>query len=329
MSLPSLLPWQQPNWDSLQHYISQQKIPQALLITGRKGVGKQQLAEQFSYALLCQNRQNTGFACGQCNSCLLIAAQTHPDFVTVTPDEPGKAIGIGQIRQVNSQLSLKPQYEQYRVLLIYPADQMNNASANAFLKCLEEPGERTVIILITDKPSKLLPTIKSRCQKLHIHTPSKQAVFSWLNQHNVSDNHEILYSLAQGAPFLAQQYANEQLLKIRSDCFNAWTSIAKQQSHPVLVAETWQKLPESSLLFWISSWLIDIIKCAYHANPDYLFNPDLSNTLKDLAKKLDLKRVYKLYDLLLTSRQLADTQINKLLMFEEILIEWAELNRSS
>jgi len=328
-----LLPWQQHQWEHLRSYIAQQRIPQALLITGNKGLGKQQLANQFGVALLCAAPQANGMACGICSSCLLVNAETHPDFIQVQPEEPGKGITIGQIRSLITRLTLKPQFETYRVVIINPADKMNNAAANAFLKCLEEPNERTVIILITEKPAKLSATIISRCQKLAVATPDKETVVDWLTQTLQCDaaKRETLYhnvSLAQGAPLLALDYANDGTLTLRNDSFNAWMAIAKQLKSPVIIAEDWHKLPASPLIFWMTSWVIDLIKCSYHARVENLHNPDLHAQLQGLSQRLELKGLYNLYDLLLAGRQRLDTQINKQLLFEEILIQWHELNRS-
>jgi DNA polymerase-3 subunit delta' len=214
------------------------------------------------------------------------------------------------------------------VVIINPADAMNNNAANAFLKCLEEPNERTVIILITDRPTKLPATIVSRCQKIAISNPDKKTVFNWLQQQGIQDDQEVLFSLAQGAPLQAQNFAQNDCIKLRKDCFNNWISVAKQQIHPVVIAEDWQKLPEEPLLFWITSWLIDVIKCTYQS-VNHLYNPDLVMPLQEIAQQLDLKRLYKLYDLLLANQRLLDTQINKQLMFENILIQWQELNRGT
>lgn len=327
-----LLPWQHQNWNRLYGYVLQRRIPQALLITGNKGMGKQQLANQFAYSLLCTNPQVNGLACGHCDRCLLLKAETHPDFILIKPDEPGKSITISQIRLLISQLTLKPQFDAYRVVLINPADLMNTKAANAFLKCLEEPTERTVILLITDKPAKLPATIVSRCQRLAVTRPEKEAVFAWLKQQSIKDNLDVLVSLSQGAPLLAQQLAqhhagNDSYINMRNNCYKAWLDIAAHRSHPVIIAEDWHKLPESPLLFWITSWIIDLVKCCYHARPESLYNPDLHESLQKFSERLELKGLYKLYDLLLISRQRLDTQINKHMMIEEILIQWAELNR--
>ena len=78
----------------------------------------------------------------------------------------------------------------------------------------------------------------------------------------------------------------------------------------------------------MTSWVIDLIKCFYHPTGENLYNPDLNKQLQEMSQQLELKGLYKLYDLLLISRQRLDTQINKQLLFEEVLIHWYELNRS-
>lgn len=327
----SVLPWQQPNWARLCEYRAQNRVPQALLISGNKGLGKQHLAQQFAFSLLCVKPQDNGLRCGHCDRCLLLNAQTHPDFIEISPEEPGKTITIGQIRSLVTRLTLKPQFESWRVVIVSPADLMNKAAANAFLKCLEEPTERTVILLVTDKPAHLPATIMSRCQKLAVARPDKATVVTWLKQQNTEisqDNAMTLYGLAEGSPLLALDYARDGTLALRNDCFKAWMDIAKQRRHPVIIAEDWYKLPESSLIFWITSWIMDMIKCRYPIKSDWLYNPDLIESLQELSSQLELKELYKLYDLMLVNRQRLNTQINKQTLFEEILIKWFELNPS-
>lgn len=328
----NLLPWQQQHWAQLHSYIVQQRIPQALLMTGTKGLGKQQLARQFAGALLCPRPEAEGLACGRCASCRLFNAETHPDFIVIQPDEPGKLITVELIRNLITRISLKPQFETYRVVMVNPADMMNANAANAFLKCLEEPTERTVIILITDRPVKLPATIVSRCQKLALAAADKEVCSAWLKQQKpemLPSDISALLGLAQNAPLLALDYANDGALSLRNECFNDWMALAKQQRHPVIIAENWQKFPESSLIFWMTSWIIDLVKCYYHARSDNLYNPDFSVSLQALSLRLELKKLYKLYDLLLISRQRLDTQINKQSLFEEILIQWHQLNESN
>lgn len=324
-----LLPWLQSSWLQLESYINQKRIPQALLMVGKKGVGKKQLANYFSQSLLCTSRQNTGAPCGSCHSCILFKAQTHPDYIFITPDEPGKAIGIDIIRQLTTKLALKPQFESYRVVLINTADCLNSASANAFLKYLEEPTERTSLILITDKPSKLPATIRSRCQKLHVTVDNESLARSWLNQQGVTENIDLLFKMSQGAPILAKQLANDSAINFRCESFKLWLKVINSEESFISIAEKWSKLDKNAmelLLFWLISWTIDIVKLKSGSHTNEIVNDDLGADLKQLSDKLDLKKLYQYYDLLLLSQQRLATQLNKQLIFEETLIHCSELN---
>ena len=98
----SLYPWQHESWQQLQSYVVQKRVPQALLLNGTLGIGKQRLAEQFAYALLCEKPLLDGLSCGQCGSCLLIKAQTHPDFMVIEPEEDAKTkLEAGQANQLS------------------------------------------------------------------------------------------------------------------------------------------------------------------------------------------------------------------------------------
>lgn len=326
MSNMAPLPWQHQHWQHLQNYVQQQRIPQALLIGGNKGLGKSHLAKQFAAALLCHQQHTDGTACGICSSCLLFNANTHPDLLLIQPEEAGKNITVAQVRSLITKLSLKPQFEGYRVVIINPADAMNNAAANAFLKCLEEPTERTCIILITDKPNRLPATIMSRCQRLTLKLASKALFCDWLNHHAIYDDLDLLYSLSKGAPLLAQQYVADNAIDLRNTCFKNWLAVAKQQDHPVFVAERWLAFPEALVLFWLTSWVMDLIKCIYRINVQYMYNPDLLVSLQELSVQLDLQGLYKLYDLLLLNQQRLGSTLNSQLMLEEILLEWSALN---
>ena len=325
----SILPWQYKNWDLLSGYRRQDRVPQALLIVGNAGLGKLHLANQFAFSLLCHQPQNNGLYCGHCHACLLLKAETHPDFIQLSPEEPGKAIVIDQVRHLLTRLTLKPQLDSYRAVIVSPAELMNKSAANAFLKCLEEPPERTVIILITEKMTQLPATILSRCQKLAVYAPSKKIFLTWLAEQNTnvaSNNNNQLYNLTQGSPLLALEYVSNNTMALRNECFTSWLNIAKKNQHPIIIAEHCHKQSATLLLFWITTWVIDIIKCYYQIKPDWLYNPDLKEPLQAIALHIKIKKLYQFYDLILISRQQLNTQINKQNMFEEILINWFELN---
>ncbi len=322
--LNEIYPWNDGDWKHLAAYVKQERIPQALLINGIAGLGKQQLALHFAEYLICTDRQEKA-ACGHCSSCKLLMAKTHPDFVFLEPEEPGKAIGVDLIRQLIATLMLKPQYSGLRVVLIKPADKMNTNSANAFLKCLEEPPERTVFLLLTEHMQQLPATILSRCQKLLLVSPEAESVSRWLNEKGVAiEQQALLLNLAQGAPLQALAYAKENLLELRQQCFEDWQNILLRYACPVSLADKWQKLPAEMLIHWLISWVEDIIKCHFIVEPKLLSNEDLVKHLNVLAKRLDLKLVFEFYNLLLNGRYRFETQLNKQLLYEEVLITWSQ-----
>jgi len=322
-------PWLQTTWEHLLGYIRQQRIPQALLISGPPGLGKRLLADAFARSLMCHAPLPDHSACGQCHSCRLFAAQTHTDFLQIEPDEPGKAIGIDKIRQLIVKLALKPQYETYRVVIIAPADQMNIASANAFLKCLEEPTERTCLVLLTEKPARLPATIRSRCQTIQCPLPTAQVATQWLAEQGVSENVQALLSLARGAPLVAKSFADQDIVAVRQHYFDAWLEVGQGKKNLVDVAENWQKPDQIELaivLRWMIEWVVDIIKINHLAEQEQLHNPDMKKSLQAFAERLELKGLYRFYDDLLTAYSQLSTQINKQLMLEQILIGWSQLN---
>ncbi|MDQ7090995.1 MAG: DNA polymerase III subunit delta' [Methylococcales bacterium] len=329
MRYEEIFPWQQPSWALFNQYLLQNRVPQALLINGVKGLGKQQLARGFAKALLCPQRLPSGQSCGQCDRCKLFKAQTHPDFISLSPKEEANVIGIDRIRELIIKLSLKPQFEAYRVVLVAPADKLNKAAANAFLKCLEEPNERTCIILLTETLSKLPATILSRCQKMSLLKPSNDVANRWLIEQQVSEHRALLLNLAQGAPLLAKDYAETNILPLRQQCFSDWLNVATTQANPIEIAEKWVKQSSPLIIFWLIAWVADLIKCFYQSKEINLYNPDLQQNLQKLISQLNVRNLYHFYDKLLQSQKRLDSQINKQLMFEELLILWAQLNQGN
>lgn len=324
-----IYPWQQSIWRHLLGYIEQQRIPQALLLTGTAGLGKRHLADVYAAALLCRTPAAQGAACGSCAACKLFQAKTHPDYLSIEPDEPGKAIGIDKIRQLIVKLALKPQFEAYRLAILQPADSLNTASANAFLKCLEEPSERTCFILISDQPSKLPATIRSRCQTINFAAADNAVARDWLAQQGVKEDVDQLLTMAQGAPLLAKQYAEQRFIQLRREYFESWLQIAHGKGNLLAVAEQWQKqetIELSVLLAWFCSWIMDMVKLAHGIDSAAIDNPDFKNPLQALVKRLELKHLYQYYDTVLGSRSQLATQVNKQLLTERLLIDWSQLN---
>ena len=160
----TLLPWHAAAWQRLAAGAQRGQIAHALLIHGEGGLHKLLLGRQIGQGLLCE-RPVAARACGQCRGCLLYLSGNHPDWIEVHPVDSA-VIKIEQIRELSARLSMRPQIASRQVALLWPAEQMNAASANALLKTLEEPSADTHLLLLADRIGRLPATIRSRCQRL-------------------------------------------------------------------------------------------------------------------------------------------------------------------
>jgi DNA polymerase-3 subunit delta' len=148
--------------ERLQRSLRDNRLAHAYLFAGPHGSGKAAMATTLAQALNCL--QNKHDACGQCQSCLDI--KKHPDVHWVKPESKSRQIKIEQIREFANTIALKPMMARTKVGIIVDAECMNEAAQNAFLKTLEEPPDRTVMLLLTTEPQRLLPTILSRCLRI-------------------------------------------------------------------------------------------------------------------------------------------------------------------
>ncbi len=147
----------------LMRAVEQNRLPHALIFAGPPGVGKRTLAELLAEHLNCLRPEN-GRACTSCVSCRMIRAGTHPDVRRVQPE--GAFIKIEQVRALIGEIAYQPFEARYRVVIMDGADQMRQEASNCLLKTLEEPPSRSIFILITPKPYRLLQTIRSRSRML-------------------------------------------------------------------------------------------------------------------------------------------------------------------
>lgn len=319
-------PWLDGAWQRLNAYLAVQRLPQALLIHGIEGVGKTYLAEIFAQKLLCKNPGT--FACGVCAGCRLFLAGTHPDFLKLEPEERGKPIAVDPVRHLIATLSLKPQYGGYRIVVFCQAHQLNISAANALLKTLEEPGENTVMLLLTDMPAALPATIFSRCQRLPIALPDDAVVSRWLEEQGTGAATASLLATARHAPLKALALAESDVVEQRKIAFSEYMGVAFRRRDPVSLAEHWSTLAYDDLVDWLISWTIDLIRLRSVPGYSRLENPDLCEGLQALVHRLHLKSLFEFLDLLLQAKRALNGQVNRLLLLEELLIHWEQLGRS-
>lgn len=321
-----LLPWHRAAWQLLQAALRQRRLPHALLFSGIRGLGKRHLAEQFSQALLCPSPGPEGLACGECRSCHLVLAGSHPDRVVLGPDPAGKSeeIRVEVIRELIDDSLLTAHAGGYRVTLIDPADHMNLSAANSLLKTLEEPVADTLLILITAQPMRLPATLRSRCQHLLLHPPDEGSAVPWLQQQGLGVAEALLVlRLAGGAPLAGLALAQGEHLSQREDAFKGFLGARSRSADLVRIAEAWAKLDASLLLSWLASWLRDLAVLQVGDGAARLMNPDKGAQLSPLSREIHPTELQRILGLVLRLLRLKDTSANWQMALEALLIDWA------
>ncbi|MCB1858945.1 MAG: DNA polymerase III subunit delta' [Gammaproteobacteria bacterium] len=318
-----LLPWHSEIWERIQTSRRLDRLPHALLLTGAKGLGKRCFAEVLAGSLLCHSPQASGEPCGVCRDCHLFNAGTHPDFQVIEPEEPGKVIKIGAIRDYTNKVVLTAQGGGFKVVLVEPADAMNRSAANSLLKTLEEPVDRTLILLITSAPVRLPATVRSRCQHLKMKMPERTLAVNWLTQQIMGDcNPQLLLDFACGAPLLALSLSSSDVLEVRIKLFEQFAAILNNELNPVVVASEWGKLDAAQVIGWYTGWLIDCLRLQADPNYQGILNPDQRGRLHRIAETIESRHLFRLLDGAYQAAQgiRAGARLNQQMMMEELLL---------
>lgn len=322
--------WQQKQLQSITK--AGANLPHALLLNGTAGIGKHAFALGLSKALLCNKPTSQFLACETCPSCTWFAESAHPDFRLIEPEDADSAddapkkkttkmrqISVAQIRQLVDYLSLSShQVNARRVILISPAEVLNNASGNALLKILEEPPENTFFLLVTSQIQRLLPTIISRCQKIDMPKPTRADALAWLQTQQVS-NAENALDYARGAPLLALQVAEEG---------DVITTMAKQLAlgaklDPFGSAPIFLGVGMERAIDTLQKWIFDLITFQ-HAQV-LCFNTAYGNAFQALSKSVNLNLLLTFQDKLINAKKTADHPLSNEVQLENILLQYTKL----
>ena len=165
-------PDQQQGVQLLQRSLERGRLAHAYLFTGDQLEELESLAATLARTLNCQNptRGKGGLpidCCDECLNCRKIQHGNHADVHWVRPESKLRIVGVDQMRELMQDINLKPTEAEYKVAVIVAADRLNVQAANAFLKTLEEPPSRSILILLATEPQRLLETIISRCLRLN------------------------------------------------------------------------------------------------------------------------------------------------------------------
>lgn len=337
---PQFLPWQK---QIAEQWLSQDdRFTHAWLIHGEEGIGKFQFAHAAASVMLCENRKVVYEACGECQACRWVALNHHPDLRIVVPDAMYEDLGIAPsegvepstsdaTKSLSSQIRV-PQIRELeqknfftltshrggpKILIIYPAERLNLESANAILKILEEPLGDTRFLLVSNGIRKLLPTIISRCQRLHLPIPEHTMSIQWLEEQGVENPENALMS-AGGAPLKAKLQSQSDYEPL-SYWLNSFVSSLAQGELPEIqkYVDALDKIDAEQWLDSLQRFFVDLQLSSNGLTPRYF--PSLSKTTQLIAAGLNNVRIADLFDWLTKEQATAAHSFNKRLLIQACL----------
>ncbi|MBA3035249.1 MAG: DNA polymerase III subunit delta' [Desulfobacterium sp.] len=317
-------------------------IPHALLFLGMEGVGKQAAAKRFAMACNCLansadmpylpsdkdgvlHNLNNKIPCGVCVSCRKILSKNHPDIIEIKPS--GSFIKIAQIRDLREILALKPYEAKIRVVIISDVQVMNAAAGNAILKVLEEPPEKTVLILTATEQSDIIPTIASRCQFVRFNPVSQKRLAEMLVEEKglPPDSAAILAAMANGSFSRALDIVGIAGLRKRDWIINETESLSLNETGKCLVfAEKLSKDKENFLEFLeiLKIWYRDII--VFKSHPEKIIFFDLLGKIQNASNRHTKPDLLSRFDAIESCRQNVRANVNLRLTAETLLLRFAQ-----
>jgi DNA polymerase-3 subunit delta' len=298
LPVAELLPWHEAAATQLQAAWSAKRLSHALLIQGAEGLGQRSFAAWIARAMLCERKQDGVLeSCGECSGCALVDAGTHPDVTWTVPEEGKQQISVDQVRDMCERLSKTSFRQGYKVAIVDPAHQMTPGAANSLLKTLEEPAAQSLIILLTSRPSALLPTVRSRCQKLAVKRPSTADAHAWLESRTQGKIDPQVIEFAGGAPLRALEYAaSGQFQALDEEMRKGLSALLGRQIDVTQIASEWADERLVDRLTWLDLWLTSTARAALGGTADLITFPRGPVHLPSPLHALNISGVYSMVD---------------------------------
>jgi DNA polymerase-3 subunit delta' len=315
----AMLPWHEAARLRLESAAASARLPHAVLVHGPAGVGKEHFAGAVAGALLCTARDTRFAACDACADCSLTRAGSHPDLHWLRPAEERKSIGVDQVRETCERLAMTSMRRGFRVAIVVPAQAMTTSAQNALLKTLEEPAPRTLIVLVTARPSGLLPTLRSRCQRLEIACPATDVASAWLAEQTGATAPSGLLDVAGGAPLRALELAphygalTAQMTSLMGDLLSGRSEACGTAS-----AMLGDGLP--SRLDWLERWLAQAIRGRVVRDATGV-TVRADAVLQRSGREVNISAAFRTVDRVREVRRLLEGSANAQLLVEALLVD--------
>ncbi|HAT1610105.1 TPA: DNA polymerase III subunit delta' [Raoultella planticola] len=315
-------PWLRPSFEQLVAGYQAGRGHHALLLQALPGMGGEALIYALCRYLMCRQPEGNK-SCGQCHSCQLMQAGTHPDYYTLAPEKGKSALGIDAVRDVNEKLYERSRLGGAKVVWIGDAALLTDAAANALLKTLEEPPENTWFFLACQEPARLLATLRSRCRLYHLAPPSESYGLAWLEREVTMPQEALLSALrlSANAPAAALDLLQESHWASRQQLVQTLAGVLSSGDWlallPILNHEQ-----AAVRLHWLASLLLDAQK--RQQGITLVSNPDAWTLVNQLAQALPATRLQAIArDVSACRDQLLNVVgVNRELLLTERLLRW-------
>lgn len=315
-------------------------LPPALLIHGIEGIGKNALAHYLAQSVLCERTSAVSDPCEQCSSCSLFAAETHPDFKLLTNDEEDTSssegssssskkskhvISVKSVRSLGTFCVTKPHRGHAKVIVIDPAENLNQSASNALLKNIEEPADFIHFILIARHKETLIPTLLSRCLKLHVRPPKAQEASSWVTakiQTQAEDPYrkELAINLSGNAPLASLKLMEDQ------DFFSHREKIisllSQNQIDIFALATLCEKIEVSTLQRIFYALLHDLMFS--EIKEDTVFHEDKKTEIERIKGSISTKAFSRWQGIFNDYLKSANHPLNRRLALEALFLKWPQ-----
>ena len=322
----------------LQRSLARGRLGHAYLFSGDQIEELESLARTLAKTLNCQNpvKQNGEAVdcCDACASCVKINNDVHADIHWARPESKSRVVTIDQVRELMREIHLKPTEARFKVAVLAGADRLNVQAANAFLKTLEEPPAKSVLILLSTEPSRLLETILSRCLRVNFSGGAPLdltgAEAAWLEKFSsVAIEQKTLLGRYHLTDILLQKLGEiraqaDEMLGARSP-LQKYDDIEKDlrekwEEELAAAVEAEYRRRRADLLLLVQCWLRDVWLATLAAGKDLLNFPQLAGT-RALAGKISQRQALENLQTLEETQRLLHTNVQEALALEVGLLK--------
>lgn len=285
----------------------------AYIFEGEKGLGKLNAARLFAAALTCPNTDIS--PCGSCQICIESKADTNPDIIYVKAKKDKKSIGADDMRELESDVAIKPFNSKHKVYIIEDGSLLTEAAQNTFLKTFEEPPEYAVFIMIIENSTSLLQTILSRFTLVHFPSVSEDKLERYISEKFPQEQERLpfLVKYCDGVPKMVDSIINdEEFETLRSSALEKLFSLLSTDKKSAFVIQKYidanKEKTDAILDFWLS-FVRDLVLLQTGAM-DKIINVDKKDTLRQISSKYNTESIIKMSEKLIKAKKMLKRYVN-------------------